>query len=151
LPSVAKYILSLDTVKRFVFPLVSQIGINYRHSSLSQHAGDENFRVKAGDRMPYFLVDGESVYDRLRQPKFHLLIFSDGQSGDQGLKEGLEQEYANWIDLSVIRLQPQAAEIFGTDQPFSLLLRPDNYIGFISPKTSLGEMRIYLAEFTRRS
>jgi 2-polyprenyl-6-methoxyphenol hydroxylase-like FAD-dependent oxidoreductase len=151
LPSVAKYILSFGAVKKFIFPLVSQIGINYRHSSLSQHAGDENFTVKAGDRMPYFTIDGESIYDELRQPKFHLLAFSDGRSDQQGLRTELEQEYASWIDSSVIQLQPQVAEVFGTDQPFSLLLRPDNYIGFISPKISLEEMRVYLREFVGRS
>ena len=31
LPPIAKYILSFDSVKRFIFPLLSQIGINYRH------------------------------------------------------------------------------------------------------------------------
>src|ERR1051326_6326704 len=56
-PHVANYIFSLDAVKKFIFPLISQIGINYRHSSLSKHAWDEDFEVKAGDRMPYFLND----------------------------------------------------------------------------------------------
>ena len=151
LPAVAKFLLNFDTVKRFIFPLVSQIGINYRHSSLSQHAGDENFHIKAGDRMPYFTVDGESVYDKLHQPKFHLLVFSDERSDHQGLKTELEQAYANWIDSSVIQLQPQVAEVFGTDHPFSLLLRPDDYIGFISPKTSPEGLRDYLGEFIGRS
>jgi 2-polyprenyl-6-methoxyphenol hydroxylase-like FAD-dependent oxidoreductase len=151
LPAVAKYILGFDAVKKFIFPLVSQTGINYRHSSLSQHAGDENFKVKAGDRMPYFLVDGESVYDKLHQPKFHLLAFSDGRSDYQGLKAELEREYADWVYFNVIRLQPQVAEVFGADQPFSLLLRPDNYIGFISPKTSLEGLRAYLGELVGRS
>ncbi|MFP5264156.1 MAG: FAD-dependent monooxygenase [Blastocatellia bacterium] len=149
LPSVAKYILSFDAVKKFIFPLVSQIGINYRHGSLSRHEGDENFQVKAGDRMPYFMAAGESIYDKLRQPKFHLLAFSDGQSDHQGLKTDLEQEYGSWVDFSVIRLRPQVAEIFGTGQPFSLLLRPDNHIGFISPKTDLEETRIYLRQLAR--
>src|SRR5215813_11759472 len=40
LPSIAKHIFSLDAVRRFAFPTISQIGINYRHSSLSNHAGD---------------------------------------------------------------------------------------------------------------
>jgi 2-polyprenyl-6-methoxyphenol hydroxylase-like FAD-dependent oxidoreductase len=35
-PYVANFALSLDIVKRAIFPLVSQIGINYRHSSLSE-------------------------------------------------------------------------------------------------------------------
>jgi 2-polyprenyl-6-methoxyphenol hydroxylase-like FAD-dependent oxidoreductase len=77
-PAMAKYILSFETVRKRFFLLISQIGINYRDSSLSAHAGDREFDVKAGDRMPYFLVDGKSIYDKLREPKFHLLTFSDG-------------------------------------------------------------------------
>jgi 2-polyprenyl-6-methoxyphenol hydroxylase-like FAD-dependent oxidoreductase len=147
LPPVAKYVLSFDTVKKFVFPLVSQIGINYRHSSLSRHAGDENFEVKAGDRMPYFLIDGASVFDRLRQPKFHWLVFSNNESdGQQGNAEP-EGEYRELIDFTLIPLSPQVAEIFGTDKPFSVLLRPDNHIGFITMNTSPDELRVYLNKF----
>src|SRR4051812_13846324 len=76
-PAVAGFVFRFDAVKKFVFPLVSQIGINYRHGSLSRHDGDDDFKVKAGDRMPYFLVGGESIYDRLREPKFHLLVFKN--------------------------------------------------------------------------
>jgi len=43
------------------------------------------------------------------------------------------------------------AEIFGTDKSFNLLLRPDNYIGFISQEISAGELRTYLNEFVRDS
>ena len=57
-PPMANYILGLDSVRNFIFPTLSQIGINYRHSSLSRHAGDEDFTVKAGDRMPYVVLDG---------------------------------------------------------------------------------------------
>jgi hypothetical protein len=151
LPSVAQYILSFDAVKKFVFPLISQIGINYRHGSLSSHAGDENFKVKAGDRMPYFSVDEKSVYDMLRQPKFHLLIFADGQNDYQGLQAELENHYADLVGFNVVALQTRPAEIFGTDKPFLVLLRPDNYIGFISTETSLNGLRVYRNKFVGHS
>jgi 2-polyprenyl-6-methoxyphenol hydroxylase-like FAD-dependent oxidoreductase len=147
LPPVAKYILSFDTVKKFVFPLISQIGINYRHSSLSRHAGDENYEVKAGDRMPYFLVDGKSIYERLHRPKFHWLVFSNTQSDFQTLKTELERQYSELVVFNAMPLYAQAAEVFGTDKSFNVLLRPDNYIGFISQETSSGELRVYLNKF----
>jgi 2-polyprenyl-6-methoxyphenol hydroxylase-like FAD-dependent oxidoreductase len=147
LPPLAKYILSFDTVKKFLFPLISQIGISYRHSSLSRHAGDENYEVKAGDRMPYFLVDGNSIYDKLHEPKFHWLLFSNSQSDFQKLKADLESQYAELVVFNANPLHPQAAELFGTDKSFSVLLRPDNYIGFISQETSSGELRVYLKQF----
>jgi 2-polyprenyl-6-methoxyphenol hydroxylase-like FAD-dependent oxidoreductase len=150
LPSVAKYILSLDAVKKFIFPLISQTGINYRHSSLSQHAGDEDFKVKAGDRMPYFLVDGKSIYDKLHQPKFHWLAFSDTQSNLQVIKTELENEYAELVDFDAISLNPQILESFGTNNSFSVLLRPDNYIGLISTEMTPDELRAYLTKFIGR-
>lgn len=151
LPSVAKYILSLDMVKNFVFPLISQIGINYRHNSLSGHAGDEDFKIKAGDRMPYFLVDGKSIYDKLHQPKFHLLCFANAQGEFQALQTELESQSAGLVDFNPVLLDPRVAEAFGTDKPFNVLLRPDNYIGSISTDTSLNALRTYLNKFVGHS
>jgi hypothetical protein len=121
--------------------------------------GDDKFEVKAGDRMPYFEVDGESVYDQLRAPKFHLITFSNGETGDvppvlndpaedrwqrESELDGI-RSYALLVDRYVLRLSPPVVKIFGTDKPFNLLLRPDNYIGFISSDTSSGPLLKYFA------
>jgi len=148
-PTVAGYLFGCDAVRRFVFPLVSQIGINYRHGSLSRHAGDEDFKVKAGDRMPYFLVDGESVYDRLRRPKFHLLAFTD-EAGSSQAPEAASTN-ADLVDFNAIPLSPQVEEAFGTDRPFKVLLRPDNYIGYISSGLPSGELKAYLNDLAEHS
>jgi 2-polyprenyl-6-methoxyphenol hydroxylase-like FAD-dependent oxidoreductase len=145
-PHVANFVLGLDTFRQFFFPLLSQTGINYRHASLSRHAGDEGFKVKAGDRMPFFLVGGESIYDRLRQPKFHLLVFSDSKDSAQISKAELESWYGEMIDFNLLPLTTQAAEAFGTDRTFQLLLRPDNHIGFISNETSPDDLSAYLKD-----
>ena len=170
-PPLAKYILSIESVRKKFFILISQIGITYRSGSLSMHEtdadeGDRHFEIKAGDRLPYFLIDGESIYDRLRAPKFHLLRFSDLESvgekkpsvsavvvndlgenlvADEGVLSETESEYAHLIDRHVIPLYPNVVEIFGVDQPFNVLLRPDNYIGFISSDTSGSLLSKYFA------
>jgi len=146
LPPVAKYLLSLDSVRNFIFPTISQTGINYRHSSLSRHAGDEDFRVKAGDRMPYVVLDGVSVYDCLREPKFHLLTFSSEQSESQELKTDVESKHADLVQVNPFQLTGDVSEKFGTDRPFNVFLRPDNYIGFISSESSWIDVRSYLTE-----
>lgn len=143
LPSLAGFVTQFSAAKEFLFPMVSQIGLDYPDSSLSQHQGEREFEVKAGDRMPYFLVDGANVYDKLREPKFHLLIFSDGKYGYGSLKSNLETEYGNLIDFNVIPLYPRVTEVFGTSQPFMVLLRPDNYIGLITSETSLSKINLY--------
>jgi 2-polyprenyl-6-methoxyphenol hydroxylase-like FAD-dependent oxidoreductase len=146
LPSIAKYLLALDPVKNFIFPLISQIGINYRHGSLSKHAGDEDFDVKAGDRMPYLLINGESIYSKLTQAKFHWLHFSNAPHDLQAIKTEVERQYGGLVDVLVSSLDPRIEEIFGRDEPFNLLLRPDNYIGFIADGNSATALGSYLNE-----
>jgi hypothetical protein len=149
-PPMAKFILSLDAVKKRFFPLISQIGITYRESSLSRHDGDRDFEIRAGDRLPYFLLDGQSIYDKLRAPKFHLLTFSDGLSNDAGdhgkATDEIGGKYADLLDQYLVPLNPQIAEIFGTDKRFQVFLRPDNYIAYISSETSSRHLVAYLKE-----
>src|SRR5215475_1177533 len=151
LPPLAKHLFSLDAIRKLAFPLVSQIGINYRHSSLSSHAGDEDFEVKAGDRMPFFLVDDGSIYDKLRQPKFHWLVFQDRDTDYRDLKAEIENEYTELMDVNIIRLHPAVSKIFGAHTPCCMLLRPDNHIGFITTETSPDRIRTYLATRLRHA
>jgi 2-polyprenyl-6-methoxyphenol hydroxylase-like FAD-dependent oxidoreductase len=146
LPLVAKYAIGHDFVGKAIFSFMSQIRINYRKATLSRHDGDKNVTVKSGDRMPYFLVDGKSIYDQLHAPKFHFLFFSDNEHGVSVLQQELEHEFVDSIEFKVILLTPRIAEIFGVDRPFQLLLRPDNYIGFISREASSNDLRTYIRE-----
>ncbi|MGF1479317.1 MAG: FAD-dependent monooxygenase [Cyanophyceae cyanobacterium] len=156
LPSLASVVTRFDGAREFLFELVSEIGLNYRHSSLSQHQGSRaerlrhrHFEVKAGDRMPYFLVNGASVYDSLRAPKFHLLIFTDGEHSVQELQPKLNQEYGHWLDYTVIPLYPRVVELFGLSQPFQVLLRPDNYIGMVSTSLSWKDLKTYFSNLAQ--
>jgi 2-polyprenyl-6-methoxyphenol hydroxylase-like FAD-dependent oxidoreductase len=129
-PYVANLAFSLDFVKRIIFPRVSQIAVNYRHAFLSEDHG--NFDVKAGERMPYFLAEGASIYHRLREPMFHFVTFFDGKHPPD-LSEEIKNKYADSVDFHELPLYPRVAEIFDTNETFSVLLRPDNYIGTIFP------------------
>lgn len=147
-PSLAGFVMQSGAAEEFLFPTISQIGLNYRDSSLSKHQSDRDFKVKAGDRMPYFLVDGANLYDKLRAPKFHLLIFSDGEHGNRDLKLELENKYGDLMDFNIIPLYPHIVEIFGINRSFNVLLRPDNYIGFIFTEVSLAEFKTYLQRWS---
>jgi 2-polyprenyl-6-methoxyphenol hydroxylase-like FAD-dependent oxidoreductase len=148
LPSIAPHVIGIEPVKKLLFPLMSQIGINYRHSALSQHTGDKPFKVKAGDRMPYLLVKGQSIYDKLHQPKFHWLVFADALTDLPTLKKELESQDLELVDFHVIPLDPQVAKAFGTIESFNMLLRPDNYIAFISTEISIDRVKTYLQKLT---
>jgi 2-polyprenyl-6-methoxyphenol hydroxylase-like FAD-dependent oxidoreductase len=146
LPAVAKHIFSFDAVREFLFPLISQTGINYRHSSLSMHSGDEDFEVKAGDRLPYFLVDGGSIYDTLHQPKLHFLVFSSERNKFQALRTELESRYSELMDFNAISVSREVEEEFGSNKDFAVLLRPDNHVGLISSDISSDSVVKYLEQ-----
>jgi 2-polyprenyl-6-methoxyphenol hydroxylase-like FAD-dependent oxidoreductase len=138
-PYVAGTAFSIDAVKKFVFPRISQIGINYRSSSLS--ASNGSFKVKAGDRLPFLTVDGASLYEKLKAPKFHLLTFFDGKNKPS--------EFAgnNFADVFEMPLYPNITEIFGASKTFSVLVRPDNYISLMTEDLAGEDVRNYLNKF----
>jgi len=142
-PYIANLALNIDAVKNFIFPLISQIGINYHDSSLS--SGGRGFNVKAGDRMPYIEIEGESIYKRLHEPRFHLLVFWDGSGPRPDASTGLDRLF----DVNVFPLYPKVVETFGTSQTFTVLLRPDNYVGYISAGADIEEARSYLNRVLR--
>src|SRR5215217_5437445 len=129
-PPVAGFVASLESVSKRIFPVISQIGINYRKAALSEHAGDESEDVKAGDRLPYFLVDGQSIFEKLKGPKFHLLLFSKGER--DGACAELLRSLGHLADCHVIQIDSRITEIFGSEDEFSIFLRPDNHIAFMS-------------------
>lgn len=147
-PYIANFALNFSAVQNFIFPLVSQIGINYRHSSLSDHFEDGSFKVKAGDRMPYFLIEGASIYDNLKAPKFHLLTFSDGEIDSQTLREQIGTEFADLFDYNIFPLYPRIAEIFGVGKTFTILLRPDNYIATIFSDAENSRIKPYFTSLS---
>ena len=141
-PPVAGFVASLESVSKRIFPLISQIGINYRKAALSEHTDDESDDVKAGDRLPYFLIDGQSIFDKLNEPKFHLLLFSNGEKSEAC--EEFASKFGSLVDCHVIPITDRVKEIFEREDEFSVFLRPDNYIAFMSSEISPRRVEEYL-------
>ena len=138
LPSMAKYIFGIKAIQKIVYSMVSQTGIGYPESALSWQISEEKFSVQAGDRMPYFLIENASIYERLHAPKFHLLTFGlvpldeSAALDESNGKTEVNHRYADVADYHRFPLSPAAMKAFGCSEPFVVLLRPDNYIGFIA-------------------
>ena len=97
--------------------------------------------------MPYFLIAGRSSHSYLHQPKFHLLIFANEEAGIESIRQSFESEYQDIAEQQVFPLDRRVKEVFGCDQPFVLLLRPDNHIAFLSPDISRERIERYFKEF----
>ena len=147
-PAVAGYVTNIEPIRKRLFPLISQIGINYRDHTLSYHTEDESDEVQAGDRLPYFLLNGRSIFDQLKEPKFHLLVFSNGEH--ESLCEEFAREFGHVAACQVVPIDARVREIFEKENDFIVLLRPDNHIAFISSEISLDAVRDYLDRIAER-
>jgi 2-polyprenyl-6-methoxyphenol hydroxylase-like FAD-dependent oxidoreductase len=140
LPPLAKLVMHFDAAKEFIFPTLSQIGITYDKSPLSRHGSDMNFKIKAGNRFPYFLVEGKSCFDDLREAKFKLVTFFDGSETLRSIK------LPEWVEHKTFPLYPHITDIFGSKHTFSVLVRPDNHVAYVVPGSSGEELAKYQAE-----
>jgi len=144
-PYVANFLLGFQAVRQIVFPIVSQIGISYPDSGLSKTIG--NFRVKAGDRVPWFEIDGRSTYDDLHQPNFHLLTFTEPGADTPPISDVISDKWTGRFDSHSYPLTDAVKEAFGCDHSFFAILRPDNYIGLLSDDFAPTVVERYLAKF----
>ncbi len=109
-PYIAQFLFSLDVVKRFLFPRISQIQINYEDFTLSKQVG--SFKVNAGDRMPWLTIDGRSIYDDPREPLLHLVIFHDGKDEIPPLPDDVMKVWEGKIEshfYSLFRTSPSCS------------------------------------------
>jgi len=149
LARIAAFAMGRERVQRFAFRTVSQIGIHYRGSALSESAaGRPDDAPRAGDRFPWLhlkLQAGgpvEDLFQKFDDLHFHLLVA--GQPVPQlAIPDSLLQvnaipsDAANDAELARARI-PQTS---------FYLVRPDGYVGLAGNKLDAGTVERYL--FTR--
>ena len=122
LPRVVRFITKNPSVRKRIFPLISQTAIQYSDTYLTV-PGSIGI-VKAGVRMPYFVLsNGRSIFDFLAEPDFKLLFFGYG-------KEQLQKNDLR-IKLVQYTFSDVPDSIFHGETDFYILLRPDNHISYI--------------------
>jgi 2-polyprenyl-6-methoxyphenol hydroxylase-like FAD-dependent oxidoreductase len=148
LARLAAIAMSRHRIQQLAFRTISQTGIRYRTSTLTQPAGPlPKGAPQAGDRFPWLRICWEpagSVTDSFRKldgTRFELLSFG------QPLPE------ATWLhksDFIAVRNIPvdgsNAIELSraGIPVPSFYLVRPDGYIGFCGERIDLAALKLYL-------
>jgi hypothetical protein len=117
-PYVAGVAFRTDAIRKFVFPRISQIRINYRGGSLAKNAG--SFDVKAGDRMPWFEIEGSSIYVPTRG---FALFFRTERTAPIARGSAELADAPHFRSIQMFRSL--------SSESFTVVLRPDNYIGLM--------------------
>ena len=122
-PLVARFISGNSSLNKRFFPLLSQIGIAYPHSTLTRKSAVG--KVEAGQRVPYFkLPDGKNIFDHLTKPCFKLLYFGNNKTAFR-----TADNFPFEIEMQQFDEIPAA--VFGDHSNFYVLIRPDNHISWI--------------------
>ncbi len=136
IPVVMPLLTRFATVREFLFKTVSQIGINYRHSSLSEgRAGT----VRGGDRLPWVVVDGVDNYGPLLAMNWQVHVYGTAS-----------RELKGWCDrrnlpLHVFAWSPKH-ERAGFAQGAFYLVRPDTYVALADGSGNTGTLAGYFRQ-----
>jgi 2-polyprenyl-6-methoxyphenol hydroxylase-like FAD-dependent oxidoreductase len=146
---IAAFAMTIERIRRFAFLTISQIGIRYPDSALSQTlAGAPAEGPRAGDRFPWmrlaFQRGGaiEDVFERYGDICYNLLIAGLAAAGAPA-----ESEY---LRVHVVPADPRNdAELarHGIRGPAFYLLRPDGHVGLAGGQLDLEAVKSYLAKW----
>jgi 2-polyprenyl-6-methoxyphenol hydroxylase-like FAD-dependent oxidoreductase len=150
LAKILAFALGLGRIRRIAFRTISQIGISYRGSSLSETLGGlSDSAPGAGDRFPWLrlrcLPEGpvEDLFGRLDDTRFNLILIGQtappggvSEPGDLMLIHEIPSDPAN--DQELARAQ--------IPRPSFYLLRPDGHVGLAGTRLEAAAATRYVSE-----
>jgi len=149
---IAALAMTIESVRKRAFRTISQIGISYPQSALSETRGKlSGSSPKAGDRSPWLHLrmhpNGpvKDLFEALDDTCFNLLVF-----GSPPLASAAPAERKNLVRIHSIPADPDNdAELAkaGIVSPSLYLLRPDGHIGLCGPHSEIGAVDQYLARW----
>ncbi|MBA3760755.1 MAG: FAD-dependent monooxygenase, partial [Gemmatimonadales bacterium] len=150
-PRILALAMRVERIRRLAFLTISQIGIHYRNSSLSENVpGLPDAAPRAGDRFPWLRLklspDGapEDLYGKLDDTRFTLIVI--GQPAPGGGVPGLgdllrvlqvPSDPANERELERVHI-PRIA---------FYLLRPDGHVGLAGVRLETEALALYISDY----
>ncbi|HVS96024.1 MAG TPA: FAD-dependent monooxygenase [Puia sp.] len=125
-PSVLPHLFRKKAMRRFIFRLVSQTGIKYRGSTLSEGSAHG---LHAGDRLPW--LPRQDNHQALQSMDWQLHCYGQASAG-----------LSEWCNRSHIPMHVFAAED-QLQEGTLCLVRPDGHIGWIAGRPGLEELIRY--------
>jgi 2-polyprenyl-6-methoxyphenol hydroxylase-like FAD-dependent oxidoreductase len=150
LARIAAFAMRRERIRKLAFRTISQTGIRYPASSLSQTlAGLPGGAPRAGDRFPWlrlkFQAGGptEDLFQKLDDTRFNLIVIGQPlpaggapDLGDMVRVHAIPDDPANGRELARVQLRG----------PAFYLLRPDGHVGLAGARLDAGALGRYLLE-----
>jgi 2-polyprenyl-6-methoxyphenol hydroxylase-like FAD-dependent oxidoreductase len=149
IPPFVKKLISIRSFGRFAYKGISQIGINYKKSFLSQSESTE--LLEAGALIPYTNLNGKQIDEYLKFDGITILVFGSlllHEDQDEKLQQSF-QANIQFIEIMREEKNEDAFAKFKVKSTAVFLIRPDNYIGYSSENISFDAVRKYMKEKLR--
>ena len=149
LARLGAFALGIEPLQRAAFRTISQTGIHYRNSALSQYLErPPNRGPQAGDRFPWLKLKlhaggpVEDLFQGLDDTRFNLLAI--GQSWPHGGSEPVGDLLRSYVlpDDPLNAAELARARI---PRPAFYLIRPDGYVGLCGSRLDTTAMKRYFA------
>jgi hypothetical protein len=141
-------VMRFDAARKLAFSVISQLGISYRQSPLSQtNAGLPDDAPRAGDRFPWMKLSftpnapTEDLFAKLDDTRFNLIVFGQ-QPNDVRTDWPIAVHEIPEVPNNVAAMARA-----GIRAPCYFLLRPDGYIGLAGVRMQGEDVAHYLARF----
>jgi hypothetical protein len=139
-PLIAPLLFRLAPVRRLLFRIVSQIGVNYRHSPLSVGTSGA---VRGGDRLPWARTEpGGDNFAPLASLTWQAHVYGEPR---QGLAEVCRELQ---MPLHLFAWRPEMRRA-GLRRGALYLVRPDGYVALAAPHADPERLRGYLRDVLR--
>ena len=150
LARMAARAMTVERVRMIAFRAISQIGIRYPQSPLSQELGSvADAAPQPGDRFPWLCldIDGngnvDDLFNALDDRRFNVLVFGQ-PAPDSKIVAGGERVRVLAIPESPANQSAQAS--IGIDGPAFYVVRPDGHVGLAGTRYDEGAVTRYLSE-----
>ncbi len=151
---IAAFAMTFERVRQRAFRTISQIGIRYPQSPLSQTLGKlPGSAPQAGDRFPWLHLKmqangpTEDLFQTLDDTCFNLLVFGPAPAIALAGYGDLVREYAIPLDPG----NRAALDRAGIAAPSFYLLRPDGHVGLCGPQVDWPAVEAYLTRWLHRA
>jgi 2-polyprenyl-6-methoxyphenol hydroxylase-like FAD-dependent oxidoreductase len=146
-PLLIPLAIRFNYVRRLIFLFASQIRISYNKSSLSKGKAG---KVSSGMRLPYFIYkqNGKdtSIYETTRtvyNSNFILLVY--GIAAEEF--SGLNRDFFTTVSIEKNNFNDTVFEKIGLPEAFVIIVRPDNYILYISENKNISDMTEHFKKY----
>ena len=147
---IAARAMTVERIRKLAFRTISQIGIRYRSSPLSQTLnGVPKAAPQAGDRFPWLKLKLQAsgpvqdLFEALDDMRFNLLVIGQSVPTSESPASG------ELISVHAIPGNPHNRDELarlGIAGPAFYLLRPDGYIGLAGTRLGQSDVERYLSE-----